>query len=222
MLLPASSRRAAKMPVGKVSRNEPLELKASCADHTPLPATGSLLHCLLCRPDAFGPLACLEHLPWCKCEQWRCKRAKKGARMEHDLTRAETMAPLMLKHDGKPNRWCSVQEDVEDYFRKTFGEVRAACRRLVLLVHMGLMLSAAVLRDAIMTASVLPVWRVCCAANHDHRWCNEHCHLAIQAPGERALVSCLASHCLRQEVAFAPKVIIIACLRQVVAFAPHV
>jgi hypothetical protein len=159
-----------------------------------LPATGSLLHCLLCRPDAFGPLACLEHLPWCKCEQWRCKRAKKGARMEHDLTRAETMAPLMLKHDGKPNRWCSVQEDVEDYFRKTFGEVRAACRRLVLLVHMGLMLSAAVLRDAIMTASVLPVWRVCCAANHDHRWCNEHCHIAIQAPGERALVSCLASH----------------------------
>jgi hypothetical protein len=31
---------------------------------------------------------------------------------------------------------------------------------------------------------------------------------------------CIA--CLRQEVAFAPKVIIIACLRQVVAFAPHV
>ena len=28
--------------------------------------------------------------------------------------------------------------------------------------------------------------------------------------------------CLRQVVAFAPKVIIIACLRQVVAFAPHV
>jgi hypothetical protein len=31
---------------------------------------------------------------------------------------------------------------------------------------------------------------------------------------------CIA--CLRQVVAFAPKVIIIACLRQVVAFAPHV
>jgi hypothetical protein len=28
--------------------------------------------------------------------------------------------------------------------------------------------------------------------------------------------------CLRQVVAFAPKVMIIACLRQVVAFAPHV
>jgi hypothetical protein len=28
--------------------------------------------------------------------------------------------------------------------------------------------------------------------------------------------------CLRQVVAFAPKVIVIACLRQVVAFAPHV
>ena len=28
--------------------------------------------------------------------------------------------------------------------------------------------------------------------------------------------------CLRQVVAFAPKVIIIACLRQVVAFDPHV
>jgi len=66
----------------------------------------------------------------------------------------------MLKHDGKPNRWCSVQEDVEDYFRKTLGEVRAACRRtspLVLLVHFGRMLSDPVLRDAIMTASFLPV-----------------------------------------------------------------
>ena len=31
---------------------------------------------------------------------------------------------------------------------------------------------------------------------------------------------CIA--CLRQVVAFAPKVIIIACLRQVVAFAPNV
>ncbi len=31
----------------------------------------------------------------------------------------------MLKHDGKLNRWCPVQEDVEDYFRKTLGEVRA-------------------------------------------------------------------------------------------------
>ena len=54
----------------------------------------------------------------------------------------------MLKHDGKLNRWCPVQEDVEDYFRKTLGEVRAACLRtssLVLLVHMGRMLNAAVL-----------------------------------------------------------------------------
>jgi hypothetical protein len=66
----------------------------------------------------------------------------------------------MLKHDGKPNRWCSVQEDVEDYFRKTLGVVRAACRRtspLVLLVHFGRMLSDPVLRDAIMSASFLPV-----------------------------------------------------------------
>jgi len=47
---------------GKVGRNEPLA--ALCAIHTPLPATGGLLHCLHCRPDALGPLYCLEHLPW--------------------------------------------------------------------------------------------------------------------------------------------------------------
>jgi hypothetical protein len=72
----------------------------------------------------------------------RCTRPKLP------FTRAQTMAPFMLKHDGKLNRWCSVQEDVEDYFRKTLGEVRAACLRtssLVLLVHMGRMLNAAVL-----------------------------------------------------------------------------
>ena len=53
----------------------------------------------------------------------RCTRPKLP------FTRAQTMAPFMLKHDGKLNRWCSVQEDVEDYFRKTLGEVRAACLR---------------------------------------------------------------------------------------------
>ena len=35
------------------------------------------------------------------------------------------MADFMLKHDGKLNRWCPVQEDVEAYFRKTLEEVRA-------------------------------------------------------------------------------------------------
>ena len=49
----------------------------------------------------------------------RCTRPKLP------FTRAQTMAPFMLKHDGKLNRWCPVQEDVEDYFRKTLGEVRA-------------------------------------------------------------------------------------------------
>ena len=37
-----------------------------------------------------------------------------------------TMASYMLKHDGKLNRWCPVQEDVEEYFRKTLEEVCAA------------------------------------------------------------------------------------------------
>ena len=36
------------------------------------------------------------------------------------------MASYMLKHDGKLNRWCPVQEDVEEYFRKTLEEVCAA------------------------------------------------------------------------------------------------
>jgi hypothetical protein len=33
------------------------------------------------------------------------------------------MASFMLKHDGVLNRWCPVQEDTEEYFRKTLGEV---------------------------------------------------------------------------------------------------
>ena len=36
---------------------------------------------------------------------------------------AHIMASFMLKHDGVLNRWCSVQEDTEEYFRKTLGEV---------------------------------------------------------------------------------------------------
>jgi hypothetical protein len=38
----------------------------------------------------------------------------------------------------------------------------------------------------------------------------------------RGLVAFAGIACLRQVVAFAPKVIFIACLRQVVAFASHV
>jgi len=33
------------------------------------------------------------------------------------------MASYMLKHDGKLNRWCPVQEDVEAYFRQTLDQV---------------------------------------------------------------------------------------------------
>lgn len=38
----------------------------------------------------------------------------------------ETMAAYMLKHDGNLNRWCPVQVDVEEYFRKTLPEVSVA------------------------------------------------------------------------------------------------
>ena len=39
----------------------------------------------------------------------------------YDIPRAHETS---LKHDGKLQRWCPVQEDVEDYFRKTLEEVR--------------------------------------------------------------------------------------------------
>lgn len=35
------------------------------------------------------------------------------------------MASYMLKHDGKLNRWCPVQPDVEEYFRATLDTVLA-------------------------------------------------------------------------------------------------
>jgi len=34
-----------------------------------------------------------------------------------------------LDHDGVLNRWCAVQADVEDYFRKTLPQVFARCLR---------------------------------------------------------------------------------------------
>ena len=34
-----------------------------------------------------------------------------------------TMASYMLKHDGKLDRWCPVQPDVEAYFRQTLEQV---------------------------------------------------------------------------------------------------
>ena len=37
----------------------------------------------------------------------------------------EEMASYMLTHDGKLDRWCPVQTDVEEYFRTTLEEVPA-------------------------------------------------------------------------------------------------
>jgi hypothetical protein len=46
--------------------------------------------------------------------------------------------------------------------------------------------------------------------------------LALGGGMDKGMDANICIACLRQVVAFAPKVIIIACLRQVVAFAPHV
>jgi len=34
-----------------------------------------------------------------------------------------TPQDYMIKHDGKLDRWCAVQSDVEEYFRTTLEEV---------------------------------------------------------------------------------------------------
>ena len=42
----------------------------------------------------------------------------------------EEMASYMLTHDGKLDRWCPVQTDVEEYFRTTLEEGSATpCSR---------------------------------------------------------------------------------------------